>query len=86
MPGKARRIRFFRTVAGACRNRTYQPPREGLNSFEDCAGHQTRTLPQFNQSKSFLLRRPSSDKYDRYFAISSGGSFHCPVSADSIGE
>jgi hypothetical protein len=32
-------------VAGACRNRTYQPPCEGLNSFEDCAGHQTRTLP-----------------------------------------
>jgi hypothetical protein len=33
-------------VAGACRNRTYQPPCDGLSGFEDRAGHQTRTLPR----------------------------------------
>jgi hypothetical protein len=32
-------------LAGTCRNRTYQPPCDGLSGFEDRAGHQTRTLP-----------------------------------------
>jgi len=32
-------------LAGKCRNRTYQPPCEGLSDFEDRANHQIRTLP-----------------------------------------
>jgi len=32
-------------MAGKCRNRTYQPPCEGLSGFEDRARHQSRTLP-----------------------------------------
>ena len=37
-------------MAGKCRNRTYQPPCEGLNGFEDRANHQIRTLPSGRRS------------------------------------
>ena len=44
--------KFWRNghMAGKCRNRTYQPPCEGLNGFEDRANHQIRTLPSGRRS------------------------------------
>ena len=37
-------------LAGACRNRTYQPPCDGLSDFEDRANHQIRTLPRWRKA------------------------------------
>lgn len=45
-------------LARACRNRTYQPPYDGLSDFEDRANHQIRTLPC--AKKSLRLGLPSS--------------------------
>src|ERR1700690_948406 len=44
-PANPYRMDHRHQLAGKCRNRTYQPPCEGLSGFEDRASHQTRTLP-----------------------------------------
>ncbi len=44
-------------LAGKCRNRTYQPPCEGLSGFEDRARHQSRTLPRTCESMQLLSPR-----------------------------
>ncbi len=57
---------FLSAVAGKCRNRTYQPPCEGLSGFEDRAGHQTRTLPRRTASPSVpQSKRPVPDQGPR---------------------
>ena len=58
-------------MAGTCRNRTYQPPCDGLSGFEDRANHQIRTFPCALETlacKGFpdlrggdYLRRPETD-------------------------
>ena len=50
-------------MAGKCRNRTYQPPCEGLNGFEDRANHQIRTLPFAGKALWHIgLRRTSTSR------------------------
>src|SRR5665213_1637774 len=53
-----RHLSVLPRLAGTCRNRTDQPPCDGLTSFEDWASHQTRTLPCATKSV-FRVRRES---------------------------
>ena len=51
-------------AAGECRNRTYQPPCEGLSGFEDRASHQTRTLPRRRKGLCHKASRVTSSEAD----------------------